>query len=199
MNNNSNIFSPKKIFSTVYSSVSLLLVLTLLLGVLYPLSVTIITQIAFPDQTKGSLIVRDDKVIGSKLLGQSFTGDKYFWGRLSQNNYDSTNSGGTNLSIANPKLLANANARVEALQKAGPDNKDKIPVELVTSSASGLDPDISVAAARYQVNRVARARGMNHEALDELINNHIEPQSELTETQYVNVLKLNLALDEMEK
>lgn len=193
------LFNPKKIISTLYSSISLLLVLTVILGVLYPLSVTIIAQIAFHDKANGSLIVHDGKVIGSRLLGQAFTEDKYFWGRLSANNYDTMNSGGTNLSIANPKLLEDVNARVAQLQKADPDNKDKIPVGLVTASASGLDPHISVAAAQYQVARVAKARGMEPEALSDLVTKHIESQSGLAEDPYVNVLELNLALDEIGK
>lgn len=198
MSNSSKRFN-LNVISTIYSSVSLLLVLTVILGGLYPLSITLIAKLAFPQQANGSLIVRDGKVIGSKLLGQFFTDDKYFWGRLSENNYDSTNSAGTNLSIAHPKLLERANARVEALQKADPDNKDKIPVGLVTASASGLDPDISLLAAQYQVSRVAKARGMKPEELSEFVKKHIEPQSMLTEKPYVNVLELNMALDEMSK
>lgn len=196
---NRKLLNLRNIASGIFSSLSLLLVMTLLLGIIYPLMVTAVTQIAFPDQANGSLIVRDGKVIGSKLLGQKFTENKYFWGRLSENNYDSTNSGGTNLSIANPKLLEAVNVRVEQLKKADPDNKDRIPVDLVTASASGLDPHISLAAAQYQVGRVAKSRGMEADELNELINKHIDWQSKFSEDPYVNVLELNLALDELKK
>lgn len=196
---NRKLLNLRNIASGIFSSLSLLLVLTLMLGVIYPFMVTVVAQIAFPEQANGSLIIKDGKVIGSKLIGQKFTENKYFWGRLSENNYDATNSGGTNLSIANPKLLEIVNARVSELQKADPDNKDKIPVDLVTASASGLDPHISLAAARYQVGRIAKARDMKTEEINELISKHIDWQSKLAETPYVNVLELNLALDEIDK
>jgi potassium-transporting ATPase KdpC subunit len=194
---NRKLLNLRNLASGIFSSLSLLLVLTLLLGVIYPLIVTLVAQIAFPYQANGSLIIRDEKVIGSKLFGQKFTENKYFWGRLSANNYDATNSGGTNLSIANPKLLEIVNARVSELKKSDPDNKDKIPVDLVTASASGLDPHISLAAAEYQVERIAKARGMETDELNELINKHIDWQSQFAEKPYVNVLELNLALDEL--
>ena len=192
---NRKLLNLRNIASGIFSSLSLLLVMTLLLGIIYPLMVTAVTQIAFPDQANGSLIVRDGKVIGSKLLGQKFTENKYFWGRLSENNYDSTSSGGTNPSRANPKLLEAVNARVEQLKKADPDNKDRIPVDLVTASASGLDPHISLDAAQYQVERIAKARGMKADEVKKLIDEHIDWQSKLNEEPYVNVLELNLALE----
>ncbi len=195
MNSNRKSLNLKNIAAGAFSSLRLLLVLTFLVGVIYPLSVTVIAKLAFPEQANGSLIERDGKVIGSKLLGQTFTEDKYFWGRLSANNYDAVSSGGSNLSIANPKLLEIVNARVEQLKKADPDNTDKIPVDLVTASASGLDPHISLDAAQYQVGRIAKARGIKPEELNEIINKHINWQSKLNEEPYVNVLELNLALE----
>ncbi len=195
MNSNRKSLNLKNIASGAFSSLRLLLVLTFLVGVIYPLSVTVIAKVVFPEQASGGLIVRDGKVIGSKLLGQTFTEDKYFWGRLSANNYDAVSSGGSNLSIANPKLLEIVNARVEQLKKADPDNQEKIPVDLVTASASGLDPHISLDAAQYQVGRIAKARGIKPEELNEIINKHIDWQSKLNEEPYVNVLELNLALE----
>ncbi len=195
INSNRKSLNLKNIASGAFSSLRLLLVLTFLVGVIYPLSVTVIAKVVFPEQASGGLIVRDGKVIGSKLLGQTFTEDKYFWGRLSANNYDAVSSGGSNLSIANPKLLEIVNARVEQLKKADPDNTDKIPVDLVTASASGLDPHISLDAAQYQVGRIAKARGMNADEVKKLIDEHIDWQSKLNEEPYVNVLELNLALE----
>ncbi|MEQ1705304.1 MAG: potassium-transporting ATPase subunit KdpC [Rickettsiales bacterium] len=195
INSNRKSLNLKNIASGAFSSLRLLLVLTFLVGVIYPLSVTVIAKVVFPEQASGGLIVRDGKVIGSKLLGQTFTEDKYFWGRLSANNYDAVSSGGSNLSIANPKLLEIVNARVEQLKKADPDNQEKIPVDLVTASASGLDPHISLDAAHYHVGRIAKARGIKPEELNEIINKHIDWQSKLNEEPYVNVLELNLALE----
>lgn len=189
----------KNIIIHIRSSLSLLLIFTILLGVAYPLFVTAIAQIIFHDKSKGSLIVKEDKIIGSRLLGQQFSEDKYFWGRLSANNYDAANSSGTNLSPANPKLLENANMRIEALKKADPDNKAKIPVDLITASASGLDPHISLLAAEYQISRIARSRQIAEEDIHALIISQIDWQSKIFGTPYVNVLALNLALDNLKK
>jgi K+-transporting ATPase ATPase C chain len=177
------------------ASLGLLLIFVILLGGIYPLAVTAISQLIFNSAADGSLIKDGDKVIGSSLLGQQFTGDKYFWGRLSAEGYDAMRSGGTNLSPANPKALEAAKARVEALKKADPDNKALVPVDLVTASASGLDPHISLLAAEYQIGRVAKARGMNPDDVQQMINDHIDSQSKLFGEPYVNVLELNIALD----
>jgi len=181
------------------ASLSLLIVFLVLLGVIYPLAVTGISQLIFNSSANGSLIKDGDKIIGSSLLGQQFTGDKYFWGRLSAENYDAMRSGGTNFSPANPKALEAANARIDALKKADPDNKAQIPVDLITASASGLDPHISLLAAEYQITRVAKARGMDPDDVQEIINDHIDSLSKLFGDPYVNVLELNLALDRNDK
>lgn len=192
-------FTIKNIIAPVRSSLGLLLVLTVLLGGVYPLVITIIAKIFFAESASGSLIVKDGKVIGSHLLGQEFTEAKYFWGRLSAAHYNTMDSGGTNLSQANPKLLEAVNVRVAALQKADPKNKEKIPVDLVTASASGLDPHISLAAAQYQIGRIAVARKMKPEEIQAIIDSHIDWQSQTFGDTYVSVLELNLALDEAKK
>jgi K+-transporting ATPase ATPase C chain len=201
----------KNIIVPLRSAISLLLVSTILLGGIYPLIVTVIAQAFFTDKANGSLIkavappfadVTQDKsfiatTIGSRLLGQEFTQNKYFWGRPSENNYDALNSGGTNLSPANSKLLERVNSRVEALQKADPENKAKIPVDLVTSSASGLDPHISLLAAEYQIERIAAARGLKPDEVQAVITDNIDGQSRFFGEPYVNVLEMNIALDKL--
>jgi K+-transporting ATPase ATPase C chain len=185
----------KHTLSSIRSAFCLLLVFTILLGGIYPLIITIISKTLFATKSTGSLIMKDGEVIGSSLLGQEFTEAKYFWGRLSANHYDAMDSAGSNLSQANPKLLEAVNARVEALQKAAPLNKAKIPVDLVTASGSGLDPHISLLAAEYQIDRVAAARNMKPDEIQAFITDNIAEQSELFGTPYVNVLELNLSLD----
>lgn len=192
-------YNIKNIFSPVRAIIGLIVIFTILLGVVYPFSLTIIAKIIFYDKSSGSLITRDGKIVGSSLLGQEFTEAKYFWGRLSANNYDAINSAGTNFSPANPKLLEAVNARVEALKKADPMNKAKIPVDLVTASASGLDPHISLLAAEYQIDRVAKSRNINPDEVQALITDHISQQSRIFGEPYVNVLELNLALDNAKK
>lgn len=172
----------------------LLAIFTILLGGVYPLIITAFSQILFHDKAAGSLIEKDGKTVGSRLLGQEFTENKYFWGRLSANN-DASNSSGTNLSPANPKLLEAANARIAALQKADPKNTAKTPVELITASASGLDPHISRLAAEYQIGRIAKARKMEDADVQQLITDNISTQSKLFGNPFVNVLELNIALD----
>lgn len=173
----------------IITSVLLLAAFTLLLGVGYPLAVWGVAQLALPQPANGSLLVKDGKPIGSELIGQQFTGERYFQGRLSANNYDAANSGGSNLGPTSKKLLERINQDA-AQQGAG------VPVELVTASASGLDPHISPAAAEWQINRVARARGMSEETLRQLVAQHTEPrQLGIFGEPRVNVLKLNLALD----
>jgi K+-transporting ATPase ATPase C chain len=179
--------------------------MTLLTGVFYPLVVTGIAQLAFPSQANGSLIRNSGNLIGSRLIGQYFTSPKYFWGRLSATNgspytaFDPailTGSSGSNLGPLSQTLVENIQQRVDALHAADPGNVLPIPVDLVTASASGLDPHISVAAAMYQLPRVARARGMSEAVLSDLIAKYTESGvfGFLGEPG-VNVLLLNLALD----
>ena len=159
--------------------------------------VTAIAQLAFNDEANGSLIEKDDKIAGSALLGQEFTLPKYFWGRLSATTppYNAAGSAASNLQPTNPKLVEAANARIAVLQKSDPKNKAIIPLELISASGSGLDPHISLLAAEYQIGRIAKARGLKEDDVQALVIDHVEPQSKLVGTPYVNVLKLNLALD----
>ncbi len=177
----------------------LFLFLTLLLGFTYPLLSTWLLQAAFPKETHGSLIMKDNKVLGSELIGQNFTDPKYFWGRLSATSpqsYNAASSSGSNLSPANPALFDAAKARVDALHKADPANAQPIPVDLVTSSGSGLDPHISPASAEYQASRVAKTRGMPLETVREIIKKHTQGrQFGILGEPGVNVLMLNLDLD----
>lgn len=174
--------------------------LTLLCGVLYPLAVTAIGSVVFPGQAAGTLVTRDGKAVGSMLIGQAFTAPRYFWGRPSATTPMPANgagSGGANLGPSNPALHDAIKARVAALRAADPANRLAIPVDLVTTSASGLDPEISVAAANYQAGRVAAARGMARTQVAALIQTHTAPQylGFFGEAR-VNVLALNLALDQ---
>jgi K+-transporting ATPase ATPase C chain len=180
-----------------------LLMLTLVTGVAYPLLVTGIAYAAFPNQASGSLIVKDGKPVGSRLIGQSFDDAKYFWGRLSATSdangkplaYNGGSSSGSNLGPENPALVDEVKARIDALRAADP-NDTPIPVDLVTSSGSGLDPHISPAAAAYQVGRVAKARGLDEARVGELVRAHTEErQIGILGEPRVNVLELNMALD----
>lgn len=174
-------------------------VLTVLAGLAYPLAVTGVAQALFPAEAAGSLVVRDGKLIGSRLIGQSFSDPKHFWGRPSATAPMPNNaaaSGGSNQGPLNPALAEAVRGRVAALRAADPGNTAPVPVDLVTTSASGLDPHISPAAARYQAARVARARGMPVEAVEALIAQHTErPLAGFLGEARVNVLLLNLALD----
>jgi len=176
----------------------MLLALTLITGIGYPLAVTGIAQIAFPHQANGSLIERGGRVIGSSLIGQPFSDPRYFWGRLSATAtpYDAGASSGSNLGPLNPALHDSVRARIDSLRAADPDAPASVPVDLVTASGSGLDPEISVAAADYQAARIARARGLAPERVRALIAQHSEGRllGVLGEPR-VNVLELNLALD----
>lgn len=176
-----------------------LLFLSLITGVGYPLLVTGISQVSFPDQANGSLIVKDGKVVGSALVGQPFDDPRYFWGRPSGTSPFPNNaaaSSGSNLSPTNPALIRAVRGRVEALRAADPGNKAAVPVDLVTASGSGLDPHVSPAAALYQVSRVARERQLTPEAVAELVERHTERRFlGLLGEPRVNVLALNLALD----
>ena len=180
-------------------AIVLFVILTVITGIVYPLVVTGIAQALFPRHANGSLIFKDGKPIGSALIAQSFTDPRYFWSRPSATTpqpYNGTGSTGSNLGPLNPALIDAIKPRIDALHAADPDNKAPIPVDLVTASASGLDPEESVAAAAYQVARVARARGLPEARLQALIAAHTEGRllGVLGEPR-VNVLELNLALD----
>ena len=184
---------------TVRPAVSLLVVMTLALGAVYPLAVTGISTIVFPRQSEGSLLTRDGKLIGSRLIGQSFADPKYFWGRPSATTpqpYNGIASTGSNLGPLNPALIDNVKAAARALRDADPGNTQPIPVDLVTASASGLDPDVSVAGAHYQAGRVAGARNMPVAEVEALIAAHEQGRFlGFVGEPRVNVLELNLALD----
>jgi K+-transporting ATPase ATPase C chain len=177
----------------------ILLLLTLVTGVAYPLLVTGIAQAVFPSQAQGSLIVKDGHVVGSRLIGQPFDDPKYFWSRPSATSPFADNAGsstGSNLSPTNPDLVKAVQGRVDALRAADPGNTVPVPVDLVTASGSGLDPHISPAAAYYQAPRVAKARKLPAETVRALVERHIEGRflGFLGEPR-VNVLALNMALD----
>lgn len=180
------------------TSVLMLAAMTLLTGVAYPLLVTGVARAAFPEKASGSLVVHDGKVVGSHLLGQPFEDPKHFWGRLSATvpAYDATSSAGSNLGPTNPELKRRAEERISSLRRADPENTAPVPVDLVTASASGLDPHISPAAAEYQVRRVARARGLKEDDVRAIVAQYTEGRvlGVLGEPR-VNVLLLNLALD----
>lgn len=187
-------------FAQLKPSLILLLVFTLITGVIYPLVVTGIAQSIFPSQSNGSLILINGKTVGSELIGQQFNDPKYFWGRLSANGYNAAASSGSNYGPMNPDLVKAAQARINALKAADPTNALPIPVDLVTASGSGLDPHISVAAALYQVHRVAQARNVSEETVKSLVGNYIDGrQFGFLGEPRVNVLLLNLALDGIQR
>ena len=180
------------------AALAVLAALTLLTGVAYPLAVTLLARSLFPAQAEGSLVLKDGQPVGSDLIGQPFSRPEYFWGRLSATSpvpYNSASSGGSNLSPLNPDLAKNATARLDALRQADPD-LGTVPADLVTASASGLDPHISPAAAEVQVKRVAAARNMTPDQVRDLVRQHTEArQLGVLGEPRVNVLRLNLALD----
>ena len=172
--------------------------LTIITGVIYPLLVTGVSQVLFPSQSNGSIITVNGKAAGSELIGQQFDDPSYFWGRISAVGYNADLSSGSNYGPMNPALLEAVQARIDALQAADPENTLPIPVDLVTASASGLDPHISVAAALYQVHRVASARGWSEADVQSLVEQHTEGrQFGIFGEPRVNVLQLNLALDDL--
>ena len=177
----------------------LFVLLSALTGLIYPMAVTGVAKAAFPAQAAGSLIVIDGTTVGSKLIGQNFSDPKHFWGRPSATApqpYNASASGGSNQGPLNPALTDAVKARVEALRAADPDNTAPVPVDLVTASASGLDPDISPAAAQYQAARVARVRGMPLSQVQSLIDRNTQkPLLGFLGESRVNVLALNIALD----
>jgi K+-transporting ATPase ATPase C chain len=180
-------------------ALSLFVLLSILTGIVYPLIVTGIAGTAFPEEASGSLIVRDGKAIGSRLIGQNFTDPRHFWGRPSATAsapYNAAASGGSNLGPLNPALVDAVKARIENLKAADPDNTQPIPADLVTASASGLDPHISPAAAAYQIGRVAHLRQLDPAAVKALVEQYTEDrQWGILGEPRVNVLALNLALD----
>ncbi len=178
----------------------ILLIFTVITGILYPLAVTGIAQVVFPQQADGSLITtKDGQAVGSELIGQQFDDPGYFWGRPSAANYNASASSGSNYGPLNPALIDSVQARIDALKAADPDNSLPIPVDLVTASASGLDPHISVASALYQVRRVATARGLDEAQVKSLVEKYTEGrQLAFLGEPRVNVLLLNLALDEIQ-
>ena len=182
-------------------AISLFILLSIITGLVYPAVVAGIGKAVFPERAAGSLIVKDGKPIGSKLIGQNFSDPKYFWGRPSATSpqpYNGTASGGSNLGPLNPALTDAVKGRIDALKAADPDNKLPIPADLVTASGSGLDPQISPAAAAYQAARVARVRRLDAGVVEKLIAGHTEGrQWGIFGEARVNVLQLNLALDEM--
>jgi K+-transporting ATPase ATPase C chain len=178
------------------SAIVLFVLFSLITGVFYPLTITGIAQAIFPHQANGSLIIVNGKTYGSELIGQQFDNPKYFWGRPSATGYNAAASSGSNLGPTNPALLERIQARIKSLKAVDPNNPLPIPVDLVTASASGLDPDISVAAAFYQVHRVAQARGLSDEAVKTLVDKYTQGrQFGFLGEPRVNVLLLNLALD----
>ena len=185
----------------IRNSLMSLLVFTILTGIIYPLAVTGIAQVLFPHQANGSIIMKNEKAVGSRLLGQQFEDKKYFWGRLSATTpypYNGGSSSGSNLGPNNPDLMKAVQARIDALRAADTENVAKIPVDLVTASGSGLDPHISLAAAEYQVHRVAKTRGLDDAKVhDTVARNTSGRWLGVIGEPVVNVLELNFALDEL--
>jgi K+-transporting ATPase ATPase C chain len=180
-------------------ALSLFLALSLITGVLYPLVVMGVGTVLFPNQARGSVVMRGDVAVGSSLIGQNFADPRHFWGRVSATAPQPNNglaSGGSNLGPENPALIDAVKARIDALHQADPDNHAAVPVDLATASGSGLDPDITPAAAHYQAARVARLRGVSEERVSALIAQQtVGRQWGVLGEPRVNVLRLNLALD----
>lgn len=185
--------------TTIRPALTLLVLLSAITGIVYPVVVTGIAQGLFPKAAGGSLILKDGKPVGSELIGQNFTDPKYFWGRPSATGpqpYNASASSGSNQGPLNPALTDAVKGRIEALKAADPDNKLPVPADLVSASASGLDPHISPAAANYQIERVARARQLSPQQVRQLVEQQTEGrQWGVFGEPRVHVLKLNLALD----
>lgn len=186
--------------STLRPALVLFAVLTLICGVIYPYAITGIGKLAFSEQAEGSLLTRNGQVVGSSLIGQAFSSPQYFWGRPSATSpmpNNATASSGSNQGPLNPAMIDSVKGRIAALKAADPANALPVPVDLVTASASGLDPEISLAAAKYQAARIARARKMQLEEVQSIIDRHSKAQYfGFFGEPRVNVLALNLALDQ---
>jgi potassium-transporting ATPase KdpC subunit len=186
---------------TLMTAIAMTVVLTLLTGVIYPLAIWAVAQVAFPYQANGSLVVRDGRVVGSRLIGQNFTEARYFHPRPSAagNGYDAANSGGSNLGPTNRKLIDRVKQALTGVIEENPGiTPRQVPVGMVTSSASGLDPEISAADARLQVPRVAKARALDPAAVERLVRRYTRPRlAGVFGERGVNVLELNLALDRL--
>jgi potassium-transporting ATPase KdpC subunit len=199
-------------FKLIRATLASMILVTVITGLIYPLVITGIAKVFFPVQAEGSLIdkngnytTNENNAVGSALIGQTFDQNKYFWGRLSATEnlagnaslpYNAASSSGSNLGPSNPQLLSNVNGRIQALQQADPSNKAPIPVDLVTSSGSGLDPDESIAAAEYQLDRVAAARKVSPDKIEALVQQYTTGEYlGFMGEKVVNVLELNLALD----
>ncbi len=188
-------------FKMIHNAFMSLLLFTIITGLIYPLAVTGIAQLLFPFQANGSIIEQNGNPVGSALIGQQFSDPKYFWGRPSATSpypYNASSSSGSNLGQGNPVLLNALQERVVRLKVEDPANNKPLPVDLVTASGSGLDPHISPAAAEYQAARVAKNRGIDEAKIHALIAAYTEPrQFGILGEPVINVLKLNLALDEL--
>jgi potassium-transporting ATPase KdpC subunit len=197
------IYPEAAMITMIRTAFTSLLLFTILTGIIYPLTVTGIAQTLFPRQANGGIIMKNGKAVGSGLIGQQFDDPKYFWGRLSATGpypYNGGSSSGSNLGPNNPDLMKAAQARMDALRAADPGNGAKIPVDLITASASGLDPQISPAAAEYQVHRVAKAREIDDAKVRDIVARYTKDRwIGLIGEPVVNVLALNLALDEYGK
>ncbi len=177
-------------------------VLTIITGIIYPLFITGIAQALLPNQANGSLVYQNGKIVGSSLIGRAFDDPKYLWGRISAASpqYNASSSSGSNIGPSNPALIDEISGRVKALRAADPENANPIPVDLVTSSASGLDPHISIAAAYYQVERIAKRRGLRRSIVKSIIDKNTQARLfGLLGEPVVNVLMVNLDLDSYKK
>jgi potassium-transporting ATPase KdpC subunit len=183
----------------IKSAILMFVILSLLTGIFYPAFIAGAVYIFFPHHATGSMLYRNNKLLGSALIGQEFTDPKYFWGRISETSpvaYNSSSSSGSNLGPSNPALIEKVKARIRALKEFDPDNTNPVPIDLVTSSASGLDPHISIAGAYYQIPRVARMRSLTEDTIKAIVNRHTNGRIfGLIGEPVVNVLELNLELD----
>jgi K+-transporting ATPase ATPase C chain len=183
----------------IKSAILMFVILSLLTGIFYPAFITGAAYIFFPRQATGSMLYQNNKLLGSVLIGQEFTDPKYFWGRISGTSpvaYNSSSSSGSNLGPSNPTLIEKVKSRIRVLKEFDPDNTNPVPIDLVTSSASGLDPHISIAGTYYQIPRVARMRGLTEDTVKAIVNRHTNGRIfGLIGEPVVNVLELNLELD----